>query len=305
MTQHLAPFLLLIILGLGIGRLKLFTQEGLSQLTVFLLYVGLPAMFVLRLSSVELPIVRCLAYLAIFGLAHLATMLLGLGWHRKVLGLTATESISMATAGSWPNSGFVGVVVATALMGDEGLFIALSCVVMEVVVLATPMIGLKSQARGPAAARLIKNLSRALSMNPYLLAIAIGVAASALSLPIPAILAKTMDYLADTVMGLALFCVGLGLALRPVGRISQAAPAVMSMVGFKLLIHPAIIAGLAWAFGFQGLEFKVIVAMGAMPVAVNAFIFVSRYGKGDHRVSAAILVSTLLSFVTLGLIMGF
>ncbi len=305
MTQHLAPFLLLIILGLAVGRLKIFTQEGLGQLTVFLLYVGLPAMFVLRLSSIELPLLRCLAYLAIFGLSHFIVLMLGWLWHTRVVRLTPVESVSMAAAGAWPNSGFIGVVVATALLGDEGLFIALSCVIMEVVVLATTMIGLKSQVKGSMATRLVKNLGRALSINPYLPAIAIGVAASAFALPIPSILAKTMGYLSDTVMGLALFSVGLGLALRPVGRVSQAAPAVLSMVVAKLAIHPAIIAVLAWAFGFEGLEFKVIVAMGAMPVAVNAFIFVSRYGKGDHRVSAAILVSTLLSFVTLGLIMGF
>lgn len=305
MTQHLAPFLLLILVGLAAGRLKVFTQEGLGQLTVFLLYVALPAMFVLKLSSLDLPVKRSLAYLLIFGLAHLVNLLAAMGWQRYVLKQTPVEAVSFAAASTWPNTGFVGVVVATAFLGNAGLLIALSCVVMEVVVIGTTMISLKQPKRGPKVQQLASSLIRALTLNPYLIAIALGVAASLLSLPIPAILAKTLNYLSDTVMGLALFCVGLGLALRPVGNFMHAAPTVLSIVGFKLLLHPAVMALLAWLLGFQGLEFKIIVAMGAMPVAVNAFIFVSRYGKGDNRVSAAILLSTLLSFVSLGLIMGF
>ncbi len=305
MTQHLAPFLLLILVGLLAGRLKFFTREGLGQLTVFLLYVALPAMFVLKLSSLDLPLQRCLAYLFIFGLAHVVNLLASFAWQRLVLGQSPVEAVSFASASTWPNTGFVGVVVATAFLGDEGLLIALSCVVMEVVVIATTMLSLEKGSQSPTPKNLASSLVRALTLNPYLIAIALGVAASLLSLPIPSIIAKTLAYLSDTVMGLALFCVGLGLALRPVGNIAQATPTILSIVGFKLLLHPAIMAALAWALGFQGLEFKIIVAMGAMPVAVNAFIFVSRYGKGDNRVSAAILVSTLLSFASLGLIMGF
>lgn len=305
MTQHVAPFLLLILVGLAAGRLKLFTQDGLGQMTVFLLYVALPAMFVLKLSSLDLPVQRALAYLLIFGLAHLVNLAAGIAWQRFVLKQTPIEAVSFAAAGTWPNTGFIGVVVATAFLGNQGLLIALSCVVMEVVVIATTMLSLKQTGKGPKVKQLVASLVRALTLNPYLIAIALGVAASLLSLPIPSILAKTLSYLSDTVMCLALFCVGLGLALRPVGNFLKAAPTVLSIVGFKLLFHPAVMAVLAWLLGFQGLEYKIIVAMGAMPVAVNAFIFVSRYGKGDNRVSAAILLSTLLSFLSLGLIMGF
>ena len=60
-----------------------------------------------------------------------------------------------------------------------------------------------------------------------------------------------------------------------------------------------------WAFGLTGTIAGVVFLQAAMPVAVFNFIFAERYGRNPEKVAAVILLSTLISFATLPLLVGF
>ena len=69
--------------------------------------------------------------------------------------------------------------------------------------------------------------------------------------------------------------------------------------GLRLLVAPAIAIGIGQLIGLQGQDLQVLVLQGAMPTAVNTFIWVTEFGGDADLVARAIVLSTLLSSITL------
>ncbi|MDA0268377.1 MAG: AEC family transporter, partial [Cyanobacteria bacterium] len=69
--------------------------------------------------------------------------------------------------------------------------------------------------------------------------------------------------------------------------------------GLRLVIAPLTAYGMGRLLGLEGLDLQVLVLQAAMPVAVNALIWVTELGGDPVRVARTIVLSTLLSFLTL------
>ena len=94
----------------------------------------------------------------------------------------------------------------------------------------------------------------------------------------------------------ALFAIGASLASKSAERLSIAFWLTFSKLG----LHPLFVAiGVLYLFPTEPYAAGVAIACAAMPVAGNVFILAQHYGVAPQRVSAAILVSTTISIVTL------
>ena len=73
----------------------------------------------------------------------------------------------------------------------------------------------------------------------------------------------------------------------------------------KLALHPAFVAlGAYVIFPVSEVQAAVMVAASALPVAGNVFILAQHYGIAPQRVSAAILVSTAASILTVSAVIA-
>ena len=90
------------------------------------------------------------------------------------------------------------------------------------------------------------------------------------------------------------------------GRKSTEKIEVAAWLSFcKLVLHPAFVAIAAiYLFPLDPFSAGVIIAAAALPVAGNVFMLAQHYGVAPQRVSAAILVSTAISIVTVSLVIG-
>ena len=71
------------------------------------------------------------------------------------------------------------------------------------------------------------------------------------------------------------------------------------------MLHPLFVAfGALFLFGVDPYKAGVIIATAALPVAGNVYMLAQHYGVAPQRVSAAILVSTTVSIVTISLVVG-
>lgn len=304
MIPLLGPFLLLIITGWLAGRLRILGQSGLDALTVYLITIALPAMFVSELGSLDIPVARFALYLSIFFVSHLSILLAGMVWHRRVCGAGWREAVFLGACGAWPNSGYIGLVVATALLGSQGVLIAAGSLIMEVLVVGTALVIAGEDSKGSPVEAAVRGFIQATTRNTFFAGMVLGVIIGVFSLPVPQVIADTLDYLGRSVMAIALFSVGLGMALRPVKLNRETGLVIGSTTVFKLVLAPALTFVLATAVGLEGLERTVVTALSAMPSAVNTFLFAARYRVAEARNSTSIMVTTLLSFVTLGFVIG-
>ncbi len=130
--------------------------------------------------------------------------------------------------------------------------------------------------------------------NPMIVSMAAGLAWSAAHLPLPPPAEEFLVLLGNAATPGALFAIGASLALRPVGRVR---PAVWLSFA-KLVLHPAGAALGAWVFGVPAGPAGIMVAAAALPVAGNVYILAHHFRVAEQRVSAAILVSTAISVLT-------
>jgi predicted permease len=99
----------------------------------------------------------------------------------------------------------------------------------------------------------------------------------------------------------ALFVLGVTVALRPFGRVPWELP---GLVVVKLVVHPVLVLGLLWWFGPFTMEWAATaVLMAALPPALNVFVIARQYDTWTEAASAAVLLGTLASVVTLTTVM--
>lgn len=140
-----------------------------------------------------------------------------------------------------------------------------------------------------------------LAANPLLIAIAGGIAVSALGWKLPAAVARTVDLFALSSSALSLFVIGgtlVALPMRGLGR------KVVPIAIGKLMLHPLVV-GLAVfalpALGMPALDPSLraaAVLTAAVPMMGIYPIFAQAYGHEDVG-AASMLVATVASFFTL------
>ncbi len=132
--------------------------------------------------------------------------------------------------------------------------------------------------------------------NPILIALALGMLASYFSVPIPAIPAKLIGYLAVMASPLALLTVGANFRFTDLKRVSGAV--VMASL-LKLVILAAVFLPPAIWLGFRDQKLAAILIMLASPATPASFTMCQQMGGDADLSGSVVVVTTLFSAVTL------
>ena len=316
-----APFFMVIMLGFLAGRLGVFRLDSAKVFNSYLLYFALPAMFLSKLLEQDVLSGFDVRVMIVFMLAN--TTILVLSWiiHGGLYRLSLGDTAALGTTSAWGNSGYMGIPLALELLGGPGIFVAFSLLAADIIIISIAGFALheidkdRSEHGGgggggmglASLGRALRKTLRSIATNPFLIPFALGFALSAVRPAWPDALTVTVDFvfpalemLSATAFGVALFSIGVGMALRPISNVGEAAPMLASTGILKLIVHPvstALIA--AFLFDLEPAVFATCVILAATPTATNAFIMATAYGKRASEASAAILVSTSIAFFTL------
>lgn len=295
------PFFGVIALGYWAGRTRFFSEEATAYLTKFVFYFALSAMlfqFAVSLSLgdiISLPFV--LAYLSasltVYVIATLVAFL-----RRRPMGEAAVEA-QCAVVG---NVGFLGVPMLVMLLGSAAAGPILMVLSIDLIVfssLITILITISRQGRVSWA--MVKSVGLGLLKNPMIVSIALGLIWSSYKLPVPAPVKEFLVLLGAAATPGALFAIGASLASKSAERLAVAG--WLSLC--KLVLHPAAVAVAALlVFDVEPFAAGVMIAAASLPVAGNVYILAQHYGVAPQRVSAAILISTAASIITVSLVVA-
>ena len=141
----------------------------------------------------------------------------------------------------------------------------------------------------------------ALFTNPLVVAVLLGLCASAFGIAIPRLITQAGQYLGQMTLPLALLCIGCSLRWSSF-KINHMDVVWVSL--FKLIVVPVIVTIAAIGWGFQGPDLGLLFLMTATPTAAASYVMAKQ--MTDHGVLAAeiVAVTTILSSgtVTIGLI---
>ncbi|CAH9102550.1 unnamed protein product [Cuscuta europaea] len=152
---------------------------------------------------------------------------------------------------------------------------------------------------------------RKLIRNPNTYSSLIGLTWSLVSfkwdVEMPIIIAKSISILSDAGLGMAMFSLGLFMALQP--RIIACGKRVAAFsMGVRFLIGPAVMAASSIAVGLRGVLLHVAIVQAALPQGIVPFVFAKEYNVHPDILSTGVIFGmlvalpiTLVYYIFLGL----
>jgi predicted permease len=292
------PYFGLIFVGFACGKVKALPETGLAWMNFFLLYVSLPALLFgimsktpfAELNNPPFLIATTAATVCAFGLAMVVGRLMG--------GLSLREATLAGLSGGYGNIGYMGPGLAFAVIGAKAaapvalIFCCDSIFLFSIVPLLIALTGEKR-----SLLQTVGTVVNQIVSNPLIMAACLGALVAGLRIPLPTALNNTLQFLQNAAAPVALFVLGVTVALRPFGRMPWEVPGVIAV---KLLAHPVIVFALMLLLGpFTPEWAATAILMASLPPALNVFVIARQYDTWVEPASVAVLVGTFASVVSL------
>ncbi len=295
------PFFALIGLGYASARARFFPEDATRYLTKFVFYFALSAMLLRFSATLSLAEVLDWAVIGAYLWGTLSVYLVAtaVALLRRLPFEQVVMEAQVAVIG---NTGFLGLPMLALILGAAAIGPIMLVLSVDLIVFSTLLTVLISARRdGRLSLAVLRPVALGLARNPMIVAIVAGLAWSATGLALPRPVDDLLALLGGAATPGALFAIGASLAGRHVAR-----PAVTLWLSLaKLVLHPAAVALAAFVvFPVERFAAGVIVAAASLPVAGNVYMLAAHYEVVPERVSAAILVSTLVSLLTVPLVIG-
>jgi hypothetical protein len=281
----ITPVLLCAALGYGWARLGLpFDREFVTRIVM---NIGAPC---LVLNGISATGVDSTSFVAMIGAAILLLVVVT-ATATAILGILRQPLRSYLPPVAFGNVGNMGLPLCYFAFGDEGLGLAVGFYLVYSVSQFT--VGPLFQGRQAAW--------RTLLTTPAIYAAVFGLLLLLTDSTMPLWLGNTVELLAGVAIPLMIIAMGHALGTFTVRRfgISLGMSLLRLVIGFS--------AGLLLVeiLNFEGTMRGVMIIEAAMPVAVFNYLLAARYDRHPDDVAGAIVVSTLISFVSLPFLLNF
>lgn len=291
----------LMLIGYACGRLGLFSQGFIKDLTALLMSVGLPAaVFASMLQESSPALGGASLWIFLAGLAFLALADL-LAWGlSRLLPLPADKRGIWAFAAVIPNNIFMGFPVVHALFGQTGLLLAAilnAAIAIHVYTVGLLMLSARPERKNrlPLRQTLLSNINIALML---------GLLFFLTQIRLPGFIQAAAANLGQITSPLSMLLLGLHMAkgsLLAAFRDKHA----LSVAGVRLGLMPLLLLLLGRFFVAPAfvLPYQVLAITMAMPTAVLIVVFTGHFNGNTAFATNTVVVSTCLSLLTIPLLM--
>lgn len=291
------PIFLLMILGMIFKKTGVFQDSFVRTMNSFVFRFALPVLLFKELSAQDF----VSAFDGRFVLFCFAVTLCSIAITVLVSYLWKDHSIrgEFAQASYRSSAALLGIGFIQNIYGNAGMapMMIIGTVplynIMAVVILAF----LK-----PERERISKNLLlhtlKDILTNPIILGILAGMLWSALCIPQPEIMQKTITYASNLATPLGLMAMGAGFQAK--AAVTRLKPALTACF-FKLILFCAIFLPLAVNLGFTDDKLVSILIMLGSPTTVSCYVMAKNMGHEGTLSSTVVMLTTVLSAFTLTL----
>ena len=289
------PIFLLMILGLLSKNGGLFDDGFVKTMNSFVFKVALPVLLFRELSTADFLQVWDGRFVAFCFFATMASILLSVG-----IGCLLPDRSSrgeFAQAAYRSSAALLGIGFITNIYGSAGMAPLMIIGTVPVYnVMAVVILAFMKPDHHKIDGALMKTTLKGIVTNPIIIGVVGGMLWSALSIPQPEILSKTLSYVANlaTPMGL----MAMGATFDGKQALKKWKPA-LGCSAMKLVVFCMIFIPLAVKLGFRDSELVSVLVMTGSPTTVSCFVMAKNMGYEGTVSSSAVMVTTFLSAFTL------
>ena len=289
------PIFLMMLLGMLFRKLGWMDEVFAVKMNKFVFLVPLPVLLFEQLATVDFSEVWDIKFIlfcfVVTAISITISTLISLLWKdRSIKGefIQATYRSSAALLGI----AFIQNIYGTAGMAPLMIIGSVPLYnIMAVVVLSVFKPGNNSFDKA-----LVKKTLKGIATNPIIIGIVAGFVWSALKLPMPSILHKTVSSIGATATPMGLMSMGATFEMKK--ATSKMKPTLVA-VFMKLVGFCAIFLPMAALLGFRNEELIAILVMLGSATTVSCFVMARNMGHEGTLSSGVIMMTTLLSAFTL------
>ena len=298
--NSLFPVFALIGLGALLRRLGMTGTDFFATSDRLVYFIFFPAMLFWKIGGAD----RGSAFdpgLVMAALAALATV-----YSISAL-LIRLGSVTAFQAGSFSQScyrfnTYIGMAILINALGetgvrDFGILIGVVIPVINVLAVST-LIWFSGQRLSPG--RQLAMTLRALVANPLIIACLAGMAYGRLVGAFPVFVDNALGLMSSVTLPLALLSIGGALTVQ---GLREHLPASLLAAGLKLAVLPAVGYFFLSLFSVTETAMKIGMLYFALPASTAIYVLSSQLNSDTRLASAAIVVSTALSFVSLSVVL--
>ena len=289
------PIFLMMLLGMLFRKLGWMDEVFAAKMNKFVFLVPLPVLLFEQLATVDFSEVWDIKFIlfcfVVTAISITISTLISLLWKdRSIKGefIQATYRSSAALLGI----AFIQNIYGTAGMAPLMIIGSVPLYnIMAVVVLSFFKPGNNSFDKA-----LVKKTLKGIVTNPIIIGIVAGFVWSALKLPMPLILHKTVSSIGATATPMGLMSMGATFEMKK--ATSKMKPTLVA-VFMKLVGFCAIFLPVAAMLGFRNEQLIAILVMLGSATTVSSFVMARNMGHEGTLSSGVIMLTTLLSAFTL------
>jgi predicted permease len=297
MTSALAPVVVLMFLGWLGGRKRYFQGADVQVMAALVMRFALPcALFLGALRTPperlqNLPFIYCMTF------GFVVTYAVALAAGRLLFGHDLKTAAVQALVCTFPDMAYFGAPILLQLCGPEGFLAVLvgNLITSFIILPLTIVLCRWGELRGDGgsdsvAAALRQSIGKTLTNQMVWLPI-VGVVLSFSRVTLPAPLLESVDLLARAAGGVSLLALGLMFH----GERPRLNANVVSNVGIKNFLQPALMLLGVWLFNVDHDFARQALIVGAVPTAIAASMFAVRNNSHVSDASQSVLIGTVLA----------
>ena len=293
------PVFIMMLLGVLLRRIGLFDEGFAAKMNKYVFLIPLPCLLFNQLSKIDFHeawnarfVLFCFASTAA---CIIIAFILSLVIKNKSLRgefIQASYRSSAALLGIafiqniYGNAGFAPLMI----IGSVPLYNIMAVVVLSVF---SP----ENHSKKPDTA-LVKKTALGIVTNPIIIGIAVGLLWSAIKLPVPYILDKTVSSLGSVATPMGLMAMGASLDFKK--AFGNSRPTICA-TALKLMGFAALILPFAIMLGFRNAELVAILIMLTSATTVSSYVMAKNMGHEGTLTGSTVMLTTVFSAFTVTL----
>ena len=297
----LAPFPLLILLGIFFGAFKIFDLQNARTFNLFIFYVAIPCVIFETVTKSDLESIK-FGLLGSYFLTQTITGLLALYITHKFFLRTKAEAIIWGLSVALSNHVLIILPLSQIFFSDSISLHVSSIIVMDSVILISIVtLGLEYVSKIKVD---LRKYSQDLLKNPLVIAVLMSVFVKTSGINLNDSVAETVtSKLAQTTMPIGLISMGIILSYY----LNRVVTTLTTTIAFlKLLFAPVAlltITGFFYQFNFPN-DFLGTFLVSLGPCGAFSLALCTAYNVNPSEIVRAIFVTTVISFFMLTLLIG-
>lgn len=293
-AQQVVILYILVAVGYLADRLKFFTESTAKKSNELLFYVITPAVILSSFLSMDYSAQKAVS-LGIAFLCVLGTMFLGILLSAPFFKNKGEDSAIYKFSVVYGNMGYMGLPVANAILGSEGVFYCSAGVVVFNIICFTHGVWLMSKHKNGGKAKL--ELKRII-LNPGVISVLIGLPLFITGVNLPKLILTPISYLAGMNTPLAMILFGTYIANTDIKKMFF--DKGIYLVGlFRLIVIPLAMLGIYKLAGISGTLLTACMITASVPSANNTVMFSAKYGHNTGTASKIVALVSFMSIFTL------